>query len=686
MYYVGVDTGGTFTDVVAFEPDSGEIVTLKVPSIPNDPSQALLSGLKQLDQRHGIRTPDIARLIFGTTVATNAIIEYKGARTALLATDGNRDALLIQRQWRPRLFDLFMQKPKPFVPRRLTIGVAERIGADGSVVRALADEEAESVATAVGDLGVESVAISLLFSFLDPSHEQRLRDAIEKSAPDTYVSLSSDICPEFREYERTCTVVTNAYVMPKIDQLIKRLEQRLSDAGFASTLRIMQSNGGLMNGQQSRAQPVKTLLSGPAGGVVGAAAAARTAGIDDAITMDMGGTSLDVAMVQDGQVKLSPDGNLSGFPIKVPQVNIHTIGAGGGSIARYYRGTLKVGPESAGADPGPVCYGKGGTEPTSTDAALALGFINPTYFLGGEVVLDVESAKAAIEEKIAAPLGLDADEAAMAVVRVQVANMANGIRAVSVEKGLDPREFALLPFGGAGSLYAGLVAEELGMSTILVPVQPSVLSALGTLMTDVKHTEVVTRFVPGDQVKGDLLTTIFEGLEDRLMETFADERIAADKVSLERSCDIRYRGQGYEVNVPLDAGNGAIGDAEATALLERFHAEHRKQFGHSDEGEPVELLNYRVVGLGEVTKAELRPLNGGGTTKELTPKAERRAYFGDAGGWQASPVFDRVDLEPGSTVVGPALIEETGTVIVLYPEHRATMDAIGNLCVEVPAR
>ena len=685
MFYVGVDTGGTFTDVVAFDPDSGEIVTLKVPSIPEDPSQALLDGLVQLDQRHGITTPEITRLIFGTTVATNAIIEYKGAKTALLATDGNRDALLIQRQWRPRLFDLFMQKPKPYVPRRLTIGVAERIGADGSVVRALTDEEAERTATAIGEMGVDSVAVSLLFSFLDPSHERRLRDAIKKCAPNTYVSLSSDICPEFREYERTCTVVTNAYVMPKIDQLIERLAQRLGDAGFASTLRIMQSNGGLMNGQQARAQPVKTLLSGPAGGVVGAAAAARAAGIDDAITMDMGGTSLDVAMIQGGQVKLSPDGNLSGFPIKVPQVNIHTIGAGGGSIARYFRGTLKVGPESAGADPGPVCYGKGGTEPTSTDAALTLGFINPKYFLGGEVALDADRAKAAITDNIAKPLDLDAADAAMAVVRVQVANMANGIRAVSVEKGLDPREFALLPFGGAGSLYAGLVAEELGMSTILVPVQPSVLSALGTLMSDVKHTEVVTRFAPGNQVKGQLLTDIFIELESRLMETFSDEGIAADKVTLERSCDIRYRGQGYEVNVALGLGDGATGDTDATNLLDRFHIEHRKQFGHSDKDEPVELMNYRVVGVGEVTKAELRPLNGGGTANETAPKGERRAYFGDAGGWQVCPVFERGDLGSDAAVEGPALIEESGTVIVLYPGYRATMDAIGNLRIEVPA-
>lgn len=684
MHYVGADTGGTFTDVVAFDPDSGEIVALKVPSIPDDPSQALLDGLAQLDRRHGIRTSEIARLIFGTTVATNAIIEYKGARTALLATDGNRDALLIQRQWRPRLFDLFMQKPKPFVPRRLTIGVAERIGADGSVVRALTDEEAERAATAIEDMNVDSVAVSLLFSFLHPSHERRLGDAIKKRAPDTYVSLSSDICPEFREYERTCTVVTNAYVMPKIDQLIKRLEQRLGAAGFASKLRIMQSNGGLMNGQQARAQPVKTLLSGPAGGVVGAAAAARAAGIDDAITMDMGGTSLDVAMIQGGQVKLSPDGNLSGFPIKVPQVNIHTIGAGGGSIARYYRGTLKIGPESAGAEPGPVCYGKGGTEPTSTDAALVLGFINPNFFLGGAVTLDIESAKAAILDKIAAPLDLDVAEAAMAIVRVQVANMANGIRAVSVEKGLDPREFALLPFGGAGSLYAGLIAKELGMSTILVPVQASVLSALGTLMTDVKHTEVVTRYVPGDLVKGELLSAIFEELEGRLRKTFADEGIVAEKVTIERSCDIRYRGQGYEVNVPLDAGDGAISDAEATALLERFHAEHRQQFGHSDKDEPVELLNTRIVGLGEVTKAELRPLNGGGTTKEAAPKGERRAFFGDAGGWRTCCVFERGDLRSGNTVAGPALIEESGTVIVLYPGHRATIDVIGNLRVEVP--
>ena len=678
MHHVGVDTGGTFTDVVAFDPETGGLAALKVPSTPADPSRALFDGLALLGDRHGVAIEGIDRLIFGTTVATNAIIEYKGAPTALLATDGNRDVLSIQRQWRTRLFDLFMQKPQPLVPRRWTLGVDERVGADGSVVRPLADAEVERVAAAVAGLNVEAVAVCLLFSFLRPHHERRLRDAIKGRSPDVHVSLSSDICPEFREYERTCTVVTNAYVTPVIDRLVERLESGLEKAGYQGSLRIMQSNGGLMNGLQARARPVNTLLSGPAGGVVGAAAVARTAGVGDLITMDMGGTSLDIAMVQGGELRLSPEGNMAGFPVKVPQVNIHTIGAGGGSVARFQRGTLKVGPESAGAEPGPVSYGKGGVEPTSTDAALALGFINPDNFLGGALSLDAEGARAAIRERIGAPLGLDVDAAAMAIVRVQVAGMAGGIRAVSTEKGLDPREFALFPFGGAGSLYAGLVAEEIGMSRILVPVHPSVLSALGTLMSDVKYTQVVTRLCPADRLSGDVIAQVYGALEDRLRETFVTEGIPGQRMVLERSCDMRYHGQGYEVNV-------AVGPAEdAAAMAARFHDEHRRQYGHADEREAVECVNFRVVGVGEVKKAELKPL--GEAKPTAAPKGHRGVYFGDDAGRRRCPVFDRRDLGAGVTVDGPALVEESGTVIVVYPGHRAEVDAVGNLHVSVPAR
>jgi N-methylhydantoinase A len=685
MHHVGVDTGGTFTDFVALDRASGEIRALKVPSVPADPARAILDGLARLHERHGVAPADVDRFIFGTTVATNAILERKGGRTALVATRGTRDVIEIQRQWRERLFDLTLQKPEPLVPRRLRLEAEERVGADGTAVVPLAPAEAGRVARRVAALGVESVAVALIFAFLEPRHEEALRAALAREAPAVHVSLSSDVCPEFREYERTCTTVMNAYVMPKVHHLVARLEAGLGALGVPAALRVIQSNGGLMSGSETRRHPVRTLLSGPAGGVVGAVGVAGVAGLRDVITLDMGGTSLDICLVREGRVELSAEGRLGGFPVKVPQVNVHTIGAGGGSVARFVRGTLKVGPESAGADPGPVSYGRGGVEPTSTDAAVALGFIDPAYFLGGEIRLDREAASAAIREQLARPLGLDEAEAATAVVRVQVANMVNGIRAVSVEQGLDPREFALLPFGGAGSLYAGLVAEEMGIGRILVPVFPSVLSALGMLMTDVKYTQVTTRVLAARAADGRRLAAIFEALERKLLETIRAEGIPPERTVLERSCDVRYHGQAYEVNVPVPVG--AAGRApDVAALVARFHEAHRRGYGHADEREPVELVNFRVTGVGRVTQAAVRPVPddaGRAGGRHPAPRAHRDAYFGAGTGWRRCPVLDRATLVPGDALAGPAFVEEPGATIVLYPGHRARVDAYGNLHVTV---
>jgi N-methylhydantoinase A len=684
MHYVGVDTGGTFTDVVALDVGQGTIHALKVPSVPADPARAVAHGLARLRERHGIAPATIERFIFGTTVATNALLERKGGRTALVATRGTRDVLEIQRQWRHRLFDLALQRPAPLVPRRWRLEADERVAADGSTVTPLSDAEAARVAAEVAALGVDAVAVALLFSFLAPAHEQRLRGAIARAAPGVHVSLSSEICPEFREYERTCTTAVNAYVMPKVHRLAERLEAELGAAGLAGALRIMQSNGGLMSSAQARAEPVRTLLSGPAGGVVGALAVAAAAGVRDLVTMDMGGTSLDVSLVRDGRVGLSAEGRVGGIPVKIPQVDTHTIGAGGGSIARAFRGTLRVGPESAGADPGPACYGRGGTEATSTDAAVALGLIDPGYFLGGDVALDPDAAARAIEAGVGRPLGLELPDAARAVVRVQVASMVSGIRAVSVEQGQDPRELALLPFGGAGALYAGLVAEEMGIGRILVPVHPSVLSALGLLMSDVKYTRVRTRLVSAAAADGAAVEALYRELEAQLAGALRAEGIPPDRTVLERACEMRYHGQAYEVSVPVPPARPA-GGVDVAGLVARFHAEHRRSYGHADPREPVELVNFRVTGTGIVPKAALAPWTGGVSGEPPSPKGERRAYFGEAG-WLPCPVFERHALAAGARVAGPALVEEPGATIVLHPGHRATVDGVGNLHVAVPPR
>ncbi|MEE8544392.1 MAG: hydantoinase/oxoprolinase family protein [Alphaproteobacteria bacterium] len=683
-YFLGADTGGTFTDFVVLDTASGEILTFKVPSVPDDPAKAVRRGLERLTERHGIAPGAITRFIFGTTVATNAVLERRGARTALVATRGTRDVLEIQRQWRHRLFDLALTKPEPLVPRRWRLEARERIAADGAVIEALTAAEAERVAAAVAALGVEAVAVCLIFGFLDPGHERRIGAAIRARAPSLHVSLSSEVCPEFREYERSCTTAMNAYVSPKIDRLAARLEDVLRDTGSPAGLRIVQSNGGLMSAERARSHAVHTLLSGPAAGVVGAVEVAKLAGLADLVTMDMGGTSLDICLVQGGRVGLSPEGRLGGLPVKVPQIDIHTIGAGGGSIARLDRGALKVGPESAGADPGPVCYGRGGAAPTSTDCALALGLIDPGYFLGGEIALDLERARAAIDEAIARPMGLEVAEAAAAVVEVQVANMVSGIRAVSVQRGLDPREFVLLPFGGAGALYAGLVAEELGMTRILVPVHPGVLSALGMLMTDIKYTRTMTRLVAAEAIDDAALAALYRELEAPLAADMAADGVTPEEITIERSCDMRYRGQAYEVNVALPGGGGAAPDLGV--LVRGFHDAHRRLYGAASEDEAVELVNFRVLGIGAVQKARLGALPEGGPERASAPKSRRPVHFGRGRGALITPVFERAALAAGARISGPAIVEEPAATTVLMPGHEAAVDAYGNLLITVPRR
>jgi N-methylhydantoinase A len=677
-YFVAADTGGTFTDFVALEATSGAITTFKLPSVPNDPAKAVAAGLERLAERHAIPPSAITRFIFGTTVATNAVIERTGARIALIASRGTRDVLEIQRQWRHRLFDLDLTKPEPLAPRRWRIEADERIGADGAVVKCLSAAEAERVARVVAGLGVESVAVVLIFSFLDPTHERRIAQALGACAPDLQISLSSEVCPEFREYERSATTAMNAYVMPKIHRLVGRLDAELAAASCGAPLRVIQSNGGLMS---ARALPVHTLLSGPAGGVVGAVTAAVSAGHGDVITLDMGGTSLDISLVRDGRVELAPEGRIGGLPVKVPQVDVHTIGAGGGSIAGVVRGALKVGPKSAGADPGPACYGLGGTMPTCTDAAVMLGYIDPENFAGGEFALNAAAARDALDDGVATPLGLDVPAAAMAVVRVQVANMVTGIRAVSVERGLDPRDFALMPFGGAGALFAGLVAEELGIRRIVVPVHPSVLSALGMLMTDVKYTRSITRLVAASAIDAAMLGDLYHELETSLLADLASDGIGPTDAQFMRTCDMRYHGQAYEVSVPVPLdGNGAV---DLAALIAGFHQEHRRLYGAASEDEAVDLVNFRVVAVGTVEKAALGRLPQG--LPDAPPREQRRVCFGIDAAPHDCPVYDRDSLVPGQRVRGPALVEEPGATVVVYPRHDAEIDAFGNIVITVPA-
>lgn len=674
-YQLGVDTGGTFTDFVAVGTGTGDIVEIKVPSVPDDPASAVASGLARLAREHGIVLADIERFVFGTTVATNAVLELDGARTALVATRGTRDVLEIQRSWRPRLFDLYLKAPAPLAARRDRFEVDERIGATGEIVTPLTETEVERIAELVAD-GYQAVAVCLLFSFLFPEHERRLREAIHTRAPHLHVSLSSEVCPEFREYERSSTTAMNAYVAPRIERLIEHLQKELAECGIRAPLGIMQSNGGIMQAETARRLPVNTLLSGPAGGVVGALEAARSAGMADVIAMDMGGTSLDVCLGRGATLELNSEGSVGGYPVKVPQIDVHTIGAGGGSIARVEGGLLKVGPRSAGAVPGPACYGKGGKLPTSTDAAAVLGYLVAERFAGGDLTLDVAAARSAIVTKIGDPLHMNAAQAAWSIVRVQVAEIVAGIRSVSVERGHDPREFVLLAFGGAGALYAGLVAAELGMNQVLVPASPGVLSALGMLLTDLKHTAVATRLVDTEQITRESTDASFAELSVPLVERLRAEGVAANNVIIELSCDMRYRGQAYEVNVDVTPHGDKANDGYN--LVARFHHAHAQRYGRASVGEPVEIVNFRVTATGKLSRAALRA-PGPGRASPPVPIANQPVYFDDSGKAVQCPVYERATLGAGESFEGPALVVEAGASTVVYPGYQFSVDEHGHL-------
>jgi N-methylhydantoinase A len=683
MYYLGVDTGGTFTDFALFDTRTRQLSTFKIRSVPSDPASAVQTGLQRLRNEFHVEAASIGRFIFGTTVGTNAVLEKKGAEVALLTTKGTRDVLEIQRQWRRRLFDLYLEKPPTLAKRQHRIEVNERVISSGEVLTPLDDQEIERSIEALRALPIDSVAICFLFSFLRPEHEQTLASAIRAALPNLHVTASSEISPEFREYERTATTVMNAYTAPKIEALARRLDEVLREEGFTGVFGIIQSNGGIMSLAWARSHPVNTLLSGPAGGVVGAAAVAGYSNVKNILGFDVGGTSTDIALVEDGEVRLSPDGGIGGYPVKIPQIGVHTIGAGGGSIAKPVLGMLKVGPQSAGANPGPACYGLGGVEPTGTDAAVMLGYIDPDYFVGGEIKLDREAARTAIQQKVSALLDLEADAAALAILDVQVATIVAGIRKVSVEAGKDPREFNLLPFGGAGGIYAGLVAEEAGMETILLPRYPSVLSALGMLMTDVRHDVVLTKMGRLDKLEANDIRDTFAALKERGVKSLSKDGLSGDKIEFAPSCDMRYVGQAYEINVAIRNSDLESGQLNSSALLQAFHAEHQKLYGQCSPKEPVEIVSYRVGAINIVDKAVLAPpeSRGQGAPK---PRAHRNILLDGKTGWQECPVFDRATLAANDRIPGPAIIEDRGSCFVLRTLHVLNVDEIGNIFVTVP--
>jgi N-methylhydantoinase A len=674
---LGVDVGGTFTDFLLLA--DGRLTTFKRPSTPSDPAAGVLAGIGEM-----AALPD--EVVHGSTVATNAVLERKGARTGLVNTRGLRDVLEIGRQTRPRLYDLEPHRPEPLVPRELRYEVDERVDAAGAIVRPLSPAEIEAVLDAAQADGVESLAISLIFSYLNPGHEASIAAAARRRK--LWVSASSEVAPEYREYERTSTTVVDSFVAPVVSSYLRGLETELQQRNV-SRLRIVQSDGGSAGAETVAGRPVTTVLSGPAAGVAGAFAAARLAGFDQIITFDMGGTSTDVALCP-GRILNRLDVDIGGLPVRTPAVDVHTVGAGGGSLARIDAGgALRVGPESAGADPGPACYGRG-DRPTVTDAQLVLGRLQAQHFLGGRMALQPDRAQAAV-----AQLGGVAVDQAAAIVRVANSNMERAIRVISVERGFDPRDFTLVAFGGAGPLHACDLAASLRIARVLVPLWPGVLSAFGMVTAPV--TRVYQRPVMRvlDDTSGeivDLLQRLASSLEEDGRSDLTRDGYEPTSLAVELSLDMRYAGQSYELDVPFSfpkrdgqmssAGRQAgetPGSPERAAMAEEFHAHHMQRYGHADPRRAVEVVNLRC--------RVIAP----GYTPSLQPPAERpggpeRARLAIVrqwhGRWLDAPVYDRDLLCAGDEFRGPAVVVQMDATTVLPPGWTARVDAIGNMLLD----
>jgi len=684
-YRVAVDVGGTFSDFVVLDEASGAVRVLKVPSTPRDPSLAVLDGVGRL-AGDGVPAPSISFFSHGTTVATNALLEEKGAVTGLLVTEGFRGIYEVQDQTRgygAATYDLFFERPRLLVPPRLTAEIAERVDYQGNVLRPLDEDRAVAAIRHLRDAGVESMAVCLLFSFMHPEHEERLGELIRREHPDCAVSLSSAIVPQIREYYRLSTTVINAYVAPRLARYLANMEARLRESGVRTRqLFVMQSNGGVTTFGAAAQRAVTTVLSGPAAGVIAGAALAGAAGFERVITFDMGGTSADIALVEGGTAPETTRGRIGRRDIAVPMLDINTISAGGGTIAWVDRvGVLQVGPRSAGADPGPVCYGRGGTQPTITDANLVLGYLNPDYFLGGEVGLDRAAAEQAIAKQVAEPLGLDVYRAAAGIVEIINAHMEQGIKAVSSERGHDLRDFALVAFGGAGPLHAARLAAALEIPWVLVPPYPGVTSAMGLLMSDVKHDYVRSRLQPLSETDPNDAERLFGELAAQARADLRAEGFADDQIVLQRLLDLRYAGQGYELSVP--APESPLDRPALAAARQHFDALHERLHGHQAPGEPVEIVNYRLIALARVPRIELRRQTAGSDDATAARKGERRAVFLDQADAVSCPVYDRTRLEPGHRLRGPAIVEQVDSTTVVYPGQEVLVDEYRNLIVRV---
>jgi N-methylhydantoinase A len=679
---VAVDIGGTFTDAMLIDEESGRVSIAKTLTTPADPSGGFMSAVERSLAEGEVGAEQIGFVVHATTVATNAIIEGKVARSGFVTTEGFRDLLEIARQVRPSLYDTQFEKPRPLVPRHRAVEVRERLGPAGEVLVPLDEASVRDAAALLRREEVESVAVCLLHAYVNPAHERRIGEILAEELPDVPISLSSSVAPEFREYLRASTTVINAVIRPVVERYIERIERRLTEAGIAAKLLVMQSSGGVFSSEAAARRPVFMVESGPAAGVIAAAHLGGTIGRGDILSFDMGGTTAKVGLIRGGQPSVTKDYqvgghastgigglSLSGYPVRTPVVDLVEIGAGGGSIAWVDSGgLLRVGPQSAGADPGPVCYRGGGGEPTVTDANVVLGRLNPDYFLGGEISLDVDSARRAIGERCARPLGLEVVEAANGIVEIANAAMVNALHLISVQRGYDPRDFLLVGFGGAGPAHANALARDAEMPTVLIPPSPGIFSATGLLTTDLKRDAAQTVMRRLDALEPAEAEAVFARLEADGAGEMRREGVADAAIEFVRLLDLRYVGQSYELTVP--AGD----DAAA-----RFHAEHDRVYGFSAETEPIECVSLRLTTVGRIAKPPPPRLAPGAAAE---PKSRREVYFAEAGGYVDCPIYDRRALGAGTRLAGPAVVEQFDTTTVVHPGYRLRVDDHGNLIVE----
>jgi N-methylhydantoinase A len=671
MYRIGFDVGGTFTDFTLHDTADGTLRHFKVPSTPADPSEAIETGLRSLLTEPRISPAEVGFIGHGTTVATNMVIERRGVPTGLITTRGFRDVLEIGRQVRPHLYDYTVRTPVPLVPRECRLEVAERIDAAGTVLVPLNEDAVTRAADALAAHGVQAIAICFLHSYLNPAHERRAAAIVRQRLPHVYVSTSSGVLPEFREFERFSTTAINAYIGPRMERYLDRFVGRLAALGLAAQPYTIHSNGGLLPVDTVRAFPVRCCLSGPAAGVVGAAEVAREAGYRDLITFDAGGTSTDVSLIERGTPAFASSRTIAGYPIRSPMVDVHVIGAGGGSIAWLDdAGALKVGPRSAGADPGPAAYGRGGAEPTLTDANVVLHRLDPATLLGGRMPIDADAARHAIEERVAAPMGLSVEQAALGIVRIAVANMSRAIRSVSTERGHDVREFVLFSYGGAGPLHAAAVADECGLRRALVPVAPGTMCARGILLSDLSLDLVRSEIAVADEPNWPGIVQRFATMQADGAAWLESEHIAPGHRYFVRVIDARYKGQNHEVQVRL-------ADTSCADFLAGFAEAHRREHGYDVPGRPVEVVNCRLKAIGLIDRPAIGFVSAGGPPK---PKATRQVHF-DAGS-VATQVFERFDLAVGTRLSGPAIIDEMSATTLVPPGWTLSVDRAGNLLLE----